>query len=380
MFPRAAFAVRLYGSSVSIPFGWFFVTLVTAGASVVALAPPDISPIRLPLWYLSAIPLIVAAFGSLLLHELGHAAAARRVGLGPERMRLYPFGGAREGFGDPGTPFQNTVVALAGPATSLALGTGLALIWWLLPDGASILGRDFGYLAIVNLILGGVNLLPGYPLDGGRVFRALVWYLHDDFSFGTRAAVIYGQVISVLTFAMGLVLLGVGRSQAIWGLWLVLLSWAMNRAARDELTRTFFVVVGAHLSAGEIVAGMNPRLEPDQTLDAVLDVLLSEAHGGPGLVYEGDSAVGVLPLDQLRRYRRADWADTRAADAMIPLDGLPQIPDTASVRDLLGWLTDSEADLLLITKADTVIGVVDRRLALTQLVARAKSRDRLVHP
>lgn len=379
MFPRPALGLRLLGSSLTIPLGWLVATLAAAAFTLSALEPRSGSAISVPHWYLAGAALVAGAFGSLLLHEAGHAAAARRLGIHSGRLALYPFGGARAGFDDPGTPRQNTLVALAGPAASLALGLAFALVWWLLPAAPVLLRRDLGYLALVNLALAAVNLLPGYPLDGGRIFRALVWYLHDDYTVGTRAAVAYGQVISILAFAGGLALLSTGRSMAVWGLWLVLVGWAMTRAAREEMTRTFFIVAGAGISAGEIVAGINPRVAADQSLDAALDVLLAADRAGPALVYEGDAVVGILPIDQLRRFRRADWQRRTVAEAMLPLSDLPRLADDASVRDVLVWLSEVDAEALLVTHDDAVVGAIDRRLAVTRLLDRARSRKRLVH-
>lgn len=379
MHPRPALAVRFLGSSLSIPLGWLFITLAAAGFTLSTLRPSADSSIGVPHWYLAGTLLIAGAFGSLLLHEVGHAAVARRLGYDPGRLALYPFGGARAGFNDPGTPRQNTLVALAGPLTSLALGLVLGLIWWLLPTEPVLLRRDVGYLAAVNIALAGINLLPGYPLDGGRIFRALVWYLHDDYTIGTRAAVVYGQFIAFIAFAGGLALLGSGRALAVWGLWMILVGWAMSRAAREEMARTFFVVAGAEISAGEIVAGINPRVDAAQSIDAALDVLLAQEHGGPALVEEDGRVVGILPLDRLRRFRRAEWPHRTVAEAMVPLAGLPRLEDDASVRDVLVWLSEVEAGVLLVTHGGEVIGAIDRRLAVTRLLDRARARKRLVH-
>jgi len=145
------------------------------------------------------------------------------------------------------------------------------------------------------------------------------------------------------------------------------------------MARTFFVVAGAEISAGEIVAGINPRVDAAQSIDAALDVLLAQEHGGPALVEEDGRVVGILPLDRLRRFRRAEWPHRTVAEAMVPLAGLPRLEDDASVRDVLVWLSEVEAGVLLVTHGGEVIGAIDRRLAVTRLLDRARARKRLVH-
>ncbi|HUZ03345.1 MAG TPA: site-2 protease family protein [Thermomicrobiaceae bacterium] len=373
MLGRPAFAIRLSGSALTVQLGWALVVLGAAAATLVVHAPNGMAPGRAGAWYAGGVLLAAAFFASLLAHEWAHLWVARLVGQPQPRIRLYPFGGAGAGFVDPGSPRQHTLVAIAGPTISFILAAVAGALWWVLPRG-SPLDTGLGWVALGNLALAGVNLLPGYPLDGGRVFRALIWYLHDDFTVGTRAAVAYAQAISVLGFATGLVMLGSGSRSAIWGLWVLIVSWGLNRASRDELTRAFFALAGAELTAGETIEGMNGRVTVDAPLEEVIDVLLSGEHAGPALVVDDRGPVGVLTLEQLRHFRRAEWPQRTAAQAMIPLAGLARIESDTPLRDLLSWLTEGREDVLLVSMQGEVVGAIDRRLALQRLLQRARSR------
>lgn len=377
MFARAGFAFRIYGNPVNIQFGWALLVLAAAGATLLTLAPEAEARGGALVWYVNGVVLVGGLLGSLLLHELGHVIGARRAGKRIGAVRLYPFGSGGEGFVEPGTPRQDVVVATAGLGVTAALAAATGLAWWALPGRFEVMRADFGYLALGNAALTVFNLLPGYPLDGGRVFRALVWYLHDDFITGTRAAVAYAQVISTLALAMGLAALAVRSSYAIWGLWVVLAAWSLNRASRDELTRAFFVVAGAGLTARETVEGMNPRVGADQSVDEVIEHLLTTERVGPALVTDGDEVVGVLTLGRLRHFRRADWPRRTARDAMVSISTLPRVDHDISVRDLLAWVADVDADILLVTDQGEVVGALDHQLAVQRLLDRARSRHRL---
>ena len=379
MFARPAFAIRLSGSALTVQLGWALVVLGAGVATLVVHAPSGMAPGRASAWYAGGALLALAFFASLLTHEWAHLYVARLVRQPQPRIRLYPFGGAGAGFVDPGSPRQHTLVAIAGPAASILVGAAAASAWWAIP-ARSPLHAGLGWVALGNLALAGVNLLPGYPLDGGRVFRALIWYLHDDFTVGTRAAVAYAQAISVLGFATGLVMLGSGSRSAIWGLWVLIVSWGLNRASRDELTRAFFALAGAELTAGETIEGMNARVNVNLPLEEVIETLLAGEHAGPALVIDDRGAVGVLTLDHLRHFRRADWSRRTAAQAMIPLTGLPRIESETPLRDLLSWLTESREDVLLVSTRGEIVGAIDRRLALQRLLERARSRRTLGRP
>ncbi|HEX3723020.1 MAG TPA: site-2 protease family protein, partial [Nitrolancea sp.] len=286
-------------------------------------------------------------------------------------------GGVTEDYNDPGTPLQDATIAIAGPVASLLLAAVLLSIWWLVANQHSMASHDVFFVAVVNLVLAVANLLPGYPLDGGRIFRALVWYLHDDYSVGTRAAVAYGQIISTFGLAFGLVIIGSRNSWSAAGLWVILAAWSVTRVGRQELTRSVLISYGSMLTAGEAVQGINPHARADQTLDDVIEVLLADFRSGPALVSEGSAVIGVISLAELRRYRRADWLTVRARDAMIPLSSLPTLDESASIRTLLREFADDRTDTLIITGSDGVVGAIDRRIAVEKLIDKIRGARRL---
>src|SRR6185312_10492081 len=227
----------------------------------------------------------------ILVHEAAHALVGDRLGRTTDRVSIYPLGGVAEDYNDPGTPVRDATIAIAGPVASALLALPLVIIWALLPHHTSMLSRDISFLAAINLILAIANLLPGYPLDGGRIFRAFVWYLHDNFEVGTRAAVAYGQVISTFGLAVGLVIIGTRNSWSAAGLWVILAAWAVTRVGRQEITRCMLISVGSTLTAGEAVRGLNPHVRAEQSLDDVLEVLLAEMRSGPALVTSGADVI-----------------------------------------------------------------------------------------
>lgn len=373
MLARPALAIRLSGGVLTVQRGWALVVLAAIAATLVVHAPSGVTPVRTGVWYAAGLLVVLALVASLLLHEWAHLTTARVVGQPQPRVLLYPFGGAGAGYVEPGTPRQHMLVAAAGPVASLAIAAATGLLWWVVP-ARSPLDTGLGWIALGNLALAGVNLLPGYPLDGGRIFRALVWYLHDDFTVGTRAAVAYAQAISILGLATGVVMLGSGTRDAVWGCWVLLVSWGLNRSARDELTRAFFMVAGGELTAGETIEGMNTHVRADQPLEEVIETLLAVGHAGPALVTDDGTVVGVQTLAHLRHFHRAEWGSRTARESMIPLTGLPRIERDTPLRDLLSWLSEGQGELLLVVADGVVVGAIDRHLALARLLERARTR------
>ena len=376
MTQRMSPEIEIFGSVVTIRLPWLIAIAFTLGLTAFQLAPNHEVDNRTVIWYVNASVLVCAAVGSILFHEAAHALVSERLGRQTDRISIYPLGGVAEDYNDPGTPLRDATIAIAGPIASALLAAALALIWLALSGNFPILAHDLRFLAATNLVLAVANLLPGYPLDGGRIFRALVWYLHDDFAAGTRAAVAYGQVISTFALAVGLVIIGSRSSWSAAGLWVILAAWAVTRVGRQEMTRCLLISVGATLTAGEAVRGLNPHVRADQPLDDVVEILLAEMRSGPALVTEGLSVIGVISLNELRRYRRSEWLSVRAGDAMIPVAKLPALDESVSIRKLLNEFADDRVGTLIVAGKDGVVGALDRRIAIEKLLDRVREASR----
>src|SRR6185437_373857 len=153
---------------------WLVAIAFTLGLTAFQLAPNHEIDNRTVVWYINAFVLVLAAISAILFHEAAHALVGDRLGRTTDRVSIYPLGGVAEDYNDPGTPARDATIAIAGPVASALLALPLVIIWALLPHHTSMLSRDIFFLAAINLILAIANLLPGYPLDGGRIFRAFV--------------------------------------------------------------------------------------------------------------------------------------------------------------------------------------------------------------
>ncbi|HVX30267.1 MAG TPA: site-2 protease family protein [Nitrolancea sp.] len=364
--------IELFGSVVSIRLPWLLGIAFSLGLTAYQLAPEHHVDHRTAVWYANALILVCGALVSIVVHEAAHTLVSHRLGQKVERVSLYPLGGVAEDYNDPGTPLADALIAGAGPVASLLLAGLFGIAWLALSFSDSLVSHDLLFLAFANLILAIANLLPGYPLDGGRIFRAFVWYLHDDFAFGTRVAVAYGQGISTFALAVGLVIVGSQFSWSAAGLWVILAAWAVTRTGRQEVTRSLLISAGTSLTAGEAVRGLNPHVRADQPLDEVLEVLLAEIRAGPALVTEDSAIVGVISLNELRRYRRSEWLSVPARAAMVPVSVLPALPEQASIRDLLNEFADQRIETLVVVGENGIAGVLDRRVAMEKLLERVR--------
>ncbi len=225
---------RILGIEIRVDTSWIFIALLVAYSlhqTFQARFPQLSSGSALVL----AIIFGLLFFGSVLAHEMAHAVTARRRGIEVQGITLFLFGGATHAKVDSRRPQDELVVSVLGPLTSLVLGGLFLLVTQALGGGDQPVAGGFRYLGGVNIVLAVFNMLPGFPLDGGRVLRALVWRATGNFSRATRIASIAGQTVGYLLLAWGLVLLARGFIEtAIWTSAIGLFLAQAARASYDD--------------------------------------------------------------------------------------------------------------------------------------------------
>ena len=315
--------------------------------------------------WVAAVQALAAAilfFGSLLGHELAHALEARRRGIEVRGITLYLFGGATEITGEIRRPGDEFALTAAGPWTSIVLGAACGLAAW----GSGSAGLDrvaevLGLVGWLNIFLGVFNLLPGVPLDGGRLLDSLVWRITRD---RLRAA----RVSSGAGVAVGAVLVALGLAEALWvsggfvgGLWLVLIGWFLVQGARGERRFAELRAVLSERTAGALVLPVT-RVPVDASVAELTELWAHRHHLEAVLVEDRNGPVGVVTVDELRRRRRGAPRQPGAGGLMQPLGELASVPAGSPASDALAGLPRGP---VLVTEDGRIIGV----LTLRQLLA-----------
>ena len=313
-------------------------------------------------------------FGSILAHELGHALEARHRGLDVQRITLFLFGGVTEMHARSQTPRDEFVVAAVGPWISLVCGASFGLVATfadlLFPAGLGApVAEVAGLLAWVNVLLAVFNLVPGAPLDGGRVLRAGLWWLLKDRHRALRIAARAGQVLAVAVVLLGLRGVQVAGLGGLLGavMWLVLGLFLWN-AAQSEIRQSDLdrLLDGRH--ARDLVGVLPEAVGLDQPLSTVpVPADVGDHHLLP--VVDGGEFVGVLPVRDLRAVPDADRPDRRVRDLVRHVDHLPRVDLDADVRALIDAFADKVHAVRLHDRGREVAVVTEREVAraLTRL-------------
>ena len=346
---------RVAGIEIGVNWSWLvvFALLVwTLAANVF----PDTAPGRSDNAYLAmAVVAAVLFFGSLLLHELGHALVARREGMEIEGITLWLFGGVAKFSGmfpSAGAEFR---IAIAGPLVSLAIGVAFVLVAVAasLPDAVDAV---VSYVGLVNLVLLVFNLLPALPLDGGRVLRSLLWQLKGDFARATSTATMVARVFAYLFIALGLVEVIFLSSFA--GVWLAFLGWFLLQAAGAEVRYLAVQQALAGLRVRDLMVRDPVTVAPDLPLGSFMDEVVWRHRYTTYPVAAGGRALGLLPFRAVAEIPRAEWDSRSVRDSMLPLEHVPKLRPGDELAAALAVLGDSDVGRGLVLEDGNLVGLV----------------------
>jgi Zn-dependent protease len=316
---------RVRGIPVRIDAGWLLIFgLVTWSLSAGYF--PHVLPARSSATYwLHGVAAALLLFGSVFLHELSHALAAVDQGVPVGGITLHIFGGVSQLDAEPPTPRAEALIAIVGPLTSFAIA-GLCLIADRTVDGSPAFHALTGYLAAINLMVGVFNLLPGFPLDGGRILHAALWWWSGRLGHATRIASRCGSAVALLLIALGVMRSLTG--DLVGGLWLALIGLFLHQAARSswqlmrvrarlEPLRVQDIMTRASLIADRVapLAEAGAALRTDQVVrpqDSVWSAFLKlgRARGAQVPVVEGQALVGVVTEHDLHAALAAGDSDS----------------------------------------------------------------------
>jgi Zn-dependent protease/predicted transcriptional regulator len=299
----------------------------------------------------------VLFFGSVLVHELAHALVAQARGIRVQDITLFLFGGATRARVESRGPGDEFLIALVGPLTSGLLAGLFGIIAGL---GGDVLSRPLagtlGYLAWVNLVLAVFNLVPGFPLDGGRLLRSAIWKATGSLSRATRIASVSGQAVGWLLVAGGVAFLLAGDLAG--GIWFAFIGWFLVQAARSSYQELQLRNLLRGVEAEDVMAGSLLRIPPDLTLQQAVDGYFMRYDHSAFPVDEHGRTIGLLTLRGVRRVPSQEWSTRRVREHMVPLGDQVVVAPDARMDGVVGKLQDGEANRVLVAQDDEVVGII----------------------
>jgi Zn-dependent protease len=303
-------------------------------------------------------------FASIVLHELAHSIVAKAYRIPVRNITLFIFGGVSQITREATKPLNELFMAIAGPLTSLVLGTLFLVTWWGMGRNAHAIDEVLVWVGGINLVLGIFNLVPAFPLDGGRVFRSLIWLVSRNYSRATSIASWTGRGTAWLVMAVGFLgVLGFNTAltaNSLGAAWLIFIGLFMENAARQSLTHNRLLNTLQQYSAGDLMVADPPVVEGDMSIASLARGVLELNPRVCYFVEDQGKLAGIISGYQMRLIPETLWDTTTARQAMVPSARLHPTQREQLASDILIEMESEDLLHMPVIEGGRVIGVIAR--------------------
>lgn len=368
---RAFRVARIAGIDIEIHPSWLLILAFVSWSLSDSFFPSQYETWSTAAYWAVGVTSAVLLFVTVLIHEMAHALVARHRGLPVPRITLFIFGGMSHMSRQPATAGEEFQIAAAGPAMSIFISALTAGIGLLLRDSSEKAEAILFYLAFVNLALGVFNILPGFPLDGGRVLRSIAWKRTGSFRKATRVASSVGEFFGYGLIIAGFFILLAGG--VLDGLWLAFIGWFLLGAARGEASNLQLEGVLKRLTARDVMQTEFPSVTPGTPVAEIVNDFMV-GKGERAVMVANDGAVlGVITVSDVRRVPRDAWAEVPAQRIMTPRGNVITVAANQPAVEVLVLLGEKGLNQVPVLEDGRMIGLVTRR----ELLDRIQLAERL---
>ncbi|MDI6715638.1 MAG: site-2 protease family protein [Actinomycetota bacterium] len=350
---------KIFGIDITLDYSWFLIFGIVAFGLTFALFPQLVPGLNITIYAAMGVITSLLFFTSVLFHELMHSIVAKRYGMNIEGIKLLVFGGVSQLTEEPHSPKVEFWMAIAGPLGSLFLGGFFIAVF--------LLGRWIGieqllvvpafWLGYINIVLGVFNLLPGFPLDGGRVLRSAVWYFTGNLKHATGIATGFGKGLAYLMILAGIV--GPFFNNISF-LWFILLGWYLLRAAESSYQQIIFQEAVEGIRVGQAMTQNPETVMPDINIDEMVKEHFMKHHWIAYPVVEDNRVKGMITIDNIKDIPRRSWKRKHVRDVMRPLSADFVTTPDSWISDILPKLNTKAGGRMLVVKGGRLLGILTK--------------------
>jgi Zn-dependent protease/CBS domain-containing protein len=349
---------KLFGFKVSLDYTWFFLAILVAWTLAAGYFPLHYKGLSVSTYWLMGIVGAIGLFLSIVLHELSHSVVGRHYDLPIAGIKLFIFGGIAEMRDEPPSPKSEFLMAVAGPIMSIALGIvfyalffiGLQNEWPVQINGV------IGYLGMINFLLAIFNLFPGFPLDGGRILRAILWWWKNDIKWATQVASWFGRAMGFALILLGILIAFTGN--IIGALWLVLIGFFIQYIAKMSYQQ---LIIKQTLSGKPIktfITNEPISVPGNLTLDELVDQYFYRYYHKLYPVMERDKLIGSISLNEIRQVPKEQWATVKVNEVMQVCSKDNTISADTEVTQALQKMTADGINRIMVVESGSLCGII----------------------
>jgi Zn-dependent protease/CBS domain-containing protein len=352
---------KAFGIPIELNITWFIVFALVAWSLVSLYFPTNYPGYSVTAHWVMGILAALLLFTSVVLHELGHSYVAKTHGVPIRRITLFLFGGVSQLTKESADPATEIKIAAAGPGVSFVLMAVFGAFYFLAERAPALVAAApvLKYLAYVNGMLGAFNLIPGFPLDGGRLLRAGIWKATGDLRRSTYVATRVGRLVGLGFIALGFLSVFAGRF--VYGLWMVMIGFFLRQAAEASYFQVMTESALKGMKVRDVMKADVVTVPESLSMTDLVDDFFFRYHYDCFPVAESGRLLGLVSLDEVKRVDRARWDSTRVGDVMQQdLDALSVTPDE-DVSAVLARVIRDRCGRLPVVEDGRVVGIITRR-------------------
>lgn len=352
---------RFFGFEIRLDLSWFVVFLLVLWTFAQWVFPSRVPGLSRGLYITMALVGASLFFASVLLHELAHSVMARARGIQVEGITLFIFGGVARIRSEATNPKDEFLITIVGPLSSALIGAVL-LVFARIGESVGLHRAFTGvaeYLAILNFILAAFNLIPGFPLDGGRLLRSLVWHVTRDVRKATRMASLTGQGFGFVMIGLGV--LSLFRGFIVSGIWLIFIGWFLSQAAEASYRQLIMRRILQGVQVKEAMTRRPETVGPDLTLrDLVDNYFLMRRYSAFPVLDSAGQPLGLITLRQVKEIDRGKWPTTQVSAVMTHICEAVRVRPEDSLAQVLSKLESAGVGRALVVEDGRLEGVISR--------------------
>jgi Zn-dependent protease len=374
MFGKRFHLFTVYGFKIRLDASWFVLAVLVTWSLATSFFPVVMPNLGRPAYWMLGVGGALGLFVSIVAHELSHAVVARRNAIPMRGITLFIFGGVAEMDAEPPSAGAEFRMAAAGPIASFAIGAGLLLARAFVPLPPPLIAL-IGYLATINIVLAFFNLVPAFPLDGGRILRAALWHRWQNLRRATRAASGIGNAFGLLLILGGIYLV-IGEGEFIGGMWLALIGFFVRSAAASSYQQ----VLLRRALEGEPVRAFtrgDPVTVPGWlSVQSFVDEVIYRHHHKLYPVVDDDRLTGCVSTDDVKALPREDWHHRRVADITRPCSVENTLHPDTDALDALHAMRRGGRSRMLVAENGTLVGILSVKDLLEFFALKVELEDR----
>jgi Zn-dependent protease/CBS domain-containing protein len=346
------------GIPVGIHYSWFVVFFALSGILALGQYPTNYPEWSDAGYWVVAVASVLLLFFSVLLHEFGHAVTAQKLGIPVISITLFIFGGVAAISQDAESPGDEFKIAIAGPIVSVLTGLTFAAIFIALGEINEQASALVGYLALINIVLAVFNMLPGFPLDGGRVLRSIIWKVTGSVRRSTRIVATIGSLLGSLLFVLGI--FAIFQGNLINGVYSVAIGWFLQNAASQGRQQVEQEVALRDVYVHDLMQHDPVTVDPGLDIQTLVDdyVLGQNVRGMP--VCDDGRLVGIITVNDIKEISRDEWPRRQVSELMTGLAELQTVAELTPVNEVLRMMAEHDFHQIPVLRDGNLVGLITR--------------------